>query len=102
MTPDVANNRIEIDQDGIYEVNSQISFSGTGGTTFDFFIYVNAAPSNYAFQRKLGTGGDVGSASVVGILDLSDGDLVDVYLQADGAAKSITPSYAQLFLHRIG
>lgn len=101
---DYTNDQIEIGAlgDGVYLALAQFSFSGAVSTTFTLKLAVNGTEDDaIACSRKLGTGGDDGSCSFVGLVSLSDGDIVTVYCTADGVSKSFTLAEAQLVLRRI-
>ncbi|MCK5439693.1 MAG: hypothetical protein KAI97_07100, partial [Gemmatimonadetes bacterium] len=102
---DFANDRIEVgaNGDGVYLFVAQISFSGTANATFTFAASVNGTPATGVLcQRKLGTGGDVGSASLVGLLSLADGDLVTLEAKADAASKTLTITEGSVSIARLG
>ena len=102
-TPDATtNNAITIDADGVYEVFAQVSFSGTASKTYHLEIYSNTTPSTFEGHRKLGTAGDVGSASCMGLLTLSETDQVSVYHYTSDGGTAFTVSDAQLIVNRIG
>lgn len=102
VTVSAANDRITVAADGAYRIDFFVSFSGTVSTTFEFSVHVNQVDAGeIGLARRLGTGGDVGSASMGGILDLNAGDEIEIYVKADGAGKSITPQYAQLNVARV-
>ena len=86
-TPDAANNRIEIEVTGIYfvAVSAAILSVAGGGGTFEAEVKLNGgtidAP-NVHFDRDLaGGGGDVGSTSQSGLLALSVGDTVELWVR---------------------
>ena len=58
-----------------------------GGSIVNGVIYWNGVEqSQVGFQRKLGTGGDVGSASALGIVDASSASTdIDFYAKCDDA-----------------
>ena len=58
-------------------------------------LYIDGVASGLRFDRVLGGGGDLGSASFSGILSLNDGDVLDVRLNSDGTSISVTPVNAQ-------
>ena len=102
ITADAANDKIILDIAGKYLVMLQVSFTGTGSTEFEFELYVNSVATGYRCSRKLGATGDVGSASLLGIVDASALHDLEVYVNADGAAKAITVQDAQLYAKFIG
>lgn len=76
---------------GTYLVDFSCSFSGTASATFTATAHVNGSPDTTAsFTRKLGTGGDVGSASFTSLIALSASDIVTVWVKADAASKTFT------------
>jgi hypothetical protein len=102
MTADVANNRIICRQAGVYDVDFDISFTGSANTVFEMHIYVNGVEQHQGLHRAM-SGGDVGSASLGGKLNLGRGDIVDVRVNvAAGPGNTIVPVDAQLSLTRIG
>lgn len=105
-TPDAANNKITIIQTGRYLVSGALSFSsGTNNVTFFGAPFLNGVEQdNTHFTRKVGTAGDVGSASVTGVIDVTTvpWDL-DFRLRHDGTADvAITISYANLNVVKLG
>jgi hypothetical protein len=92
ITPAAASNKITIDADGVYDLSFNMSFSGTGSSTWTVHLYenINGAGAAEAFgphiTRKLGTGGDVGSSSLNGIYTVANGDSVDleIWIEGDG------------------
>lgn len=85
---------------GRYEVTAQISFSGTASTTFQFHIRVNGAETAYQAVRKVNSGGDTGSVSIVpGIITLARGDAVSVYVESSaGGGASLTLEAGQFYI----
>jgi hypothetical protein len=87
-TPDHTNDHIEIDHDGIYLVTMSASILTEGAGTGDDYegvIHKNNGATeleNLHFHRALsGGGGDLGSVSISGIVSLSDGDTVELWIQ---------------------
>lgn len=100
VTPDHANDRITVATAGNYEVFFQCSFSGSVSTTFTISLAVDGTENEqYALQRKLGTGGDVGSASFTGQITLSAAQVLTCLIKADGSSKSFTPVFMSLGIH---
>jgi len=100
-TPDHTNDQITIGTAGIYAVNFNISFSGTVSTVFTFKLRNNAVEQAFGCTRTLGTGGDTGSAGFNAIISLSASDVLTIYVEADGASKSITPVDMSLSVREI-
>ena len=101
-TPDHTNDQITINTGGAYKVCFQVSFSGTVSTMFTFHLRNNGVELTQAgTTRTLGTGGDNGSCSFTQIFNLSQSDVLTIYVEADGASKSITPEHMQLSIVEI-
>lgn len=101
-TPDYVNDKITVDNDGIYLVFAQLSFGGDAApTTWQFHIRVDAVESAYGVHRKTSTT-DVGACSIVGLLSLSATEEVTIYVEsAAGAGAGLTLVDAQLVLLRV-
>lgn len=96
----VSGNRITVLRSGLYEVRSAITFSGTASATFEMAVFTNATEcENIQGRRKLGTGGDIGSLAISGLLSLSSNDVVDVrYSSSSGAGNALTVAYGNFNL----
>ena len=101
LTVDTAGNQITIDTAGDYLVISTISFSGTLTKTFNVTIYKNTSTTNLALERKLGTGGDVGSAAVSGIVTCAADDDISLYQSSTDGGTAFTALDAQLSVVRV-
>jgi hypothetical protein len=95
-TPDHTNDQITINTTGTYAIAFHISFSGTVSTEFIFKLRNSAVEQNAGCIRTLGTGGDSGSCGFNTIMTLSASDVLTIYVEADGASKSITPEEMHL------
>jgi hypothetical protein len=98
MTADAANDKLTIPKAGIYLMMFQVSFSGTGGSIVKFQIRWNGIEQNQLrCTRKLGTGGDAGSASIMGIVDAPTASTdLEIWFTTDDDGDSITPIDTQL------
>lgn len=108
MTVDHTADKITATVAGTYEVDVSVSFSGQLNKTYEIEIYlddISASPTpvktGFEFTRKLGTGGDVGSAGCVGIVEMAVGDSVMVYMKSTDGGTSFLAHYAQLRVTRI-
>jgi hypothetical protein len=104
--PDHTSDNITIATTGTYKIGFQNSFSGTSSTTFEFHLRVDTGSGDVeqdeGCHRKLGTGGDIGSCSFPGILELTAGDILTIYVESDsGGGASMTPEDAQFTLQQI-
>jgi hypothetical protein len=74
VTADQANNKLVLVEAGFYLVVFTMSFSGTGNDTYNVRAVWNGVSDTGAqVTRKLGTGGDVGSATLVAVIDATSG-----------------------------
>ena len=87
---------------GVYEVNLTASFSGSASKTYVVEIYKNGLTTGFAFERKLGTGGDVGSASCNGLVSCIATDTIEAWQSSTDGGSAMTLSEAQLLVHRVG
>ena len=92
VTVSTADDKLTVSNAGKFKVSAQISFSGSVNSTYETAVFVNGAiQNNVQSTRKLGTGGDVGTTMISGILDLSAADYVEVHIRCtDGGSKTIT------------
>ena len=99
-----ANDKITISSgsDGTFLVFFHCSFSGTANTKFTFALRKNGAEGNFLYERKLGATGDVGDAVLFGPVEsVVATDYFEIYVEADGASKSITPAQSTFMVLRI-
>lgn len=103
LTVSSSTGKVTVASSSTYEIDMSISFSGTLSSTFVFEIYkddVSASPTptatGFKMIRKLGTGGDVGSASLSGLVALDAGDSIMIYVSSTDGGTSITVHQSQL------
>jgi len=71
-TPDHTNDIITLDVTGFYLVMIQMSFSGSNNAEFTMRAKWNGTGQDQVrCQRKLSSGGDVGSATAMGVVDVT-------------------------------
>ena len=105
-TPDHTNDHITILKKGKYLVIISLAFKGDASVEWDFRLYTNnraTAFNNVHTDRKLGAGGDVGSASLSGICDFAVNDTVELWMKHEaGVNKDITVEDCTLSIVQIG
>ena len=88
LVPDHTSDHITAPVAGDYEIQTGVSFGGTGNTTFDFCIFAGPSGSTVEtavkFRRKIGSGGDVGRAAASYFVTLSAGDVIELYVKSGG------------------
>jgi hypothetical protein len=79
-SPDHTNDDIDLNRKGKWLVSFQASFSGTNSREYRLAVFLNGSEqAMVSTNRKLGTGGDVGSCSAVGIVDVTtSGHAIDL------------------------
>jgi len=103
-TPDHTNDHITIGKAGKYLVQFSISFFQSFGTSneFDFHININDGDTNFertSAHRNGGGVGSVGNCGSVGILDLANGDTVELWVaRLDGGVTTKTLTFRTLSL----
>ena len=101
LTADFGNDRFIVPE-GTYSTVFQSSFSGTVSTEFEFVLFRNDVEQPIGCHRTLGTGGDVGSCSFVGLIKCDEDTELDVRVKANGLLKAVTPVDMQFTIVRIG
>jgi hypothetical protein len=103
ITPSASDDKITINEPGMYFIFLQCSFSGTASTQYDMHVYLNGAHTNQLHShRAIGAGNDVGSASCGGLVALSAGDYLELYVGASADSKDFTLKHGQLVVSKIG
>ena len=105
-TPDHAQDHIIIQKTGRYLVNVSFAFSGDASVDWTFHVHTNNGTvefDNLHTNRKLGAGGDIGSASISGIAQFNAGDTVELWSEhGAGVNKSLTIQDCTLSIIQIG
>ena len=99
---------ITVGKDGIYEVDVSISFSGSLSKTYVFEIFKHvptASPVNvstgFRLDRKLGTSGDVGSASLSGLISLNASEGVSLHVKSTDGGTALLVHQSQMKVSQI-
>lgn len=96
---DINGDYLQVVTGGDYLVLVSTCFGGTLNTLIRIAPLINGTPTDCCrIHRKLGTGGDVGSAAIGGVLDLSSNDKVTLAYSSPTAVVSVTVDSAQLIL----
>jgi len=103
MTPDHTDDSITVDVAGNYDILFQVSFSGTNSSEVRFRLRIDGVEQDFGCTRKLGTGGDIGSASFLAPgVTLAVDEVISVYVETDGATDDLTVADAQLTARMVG
>ncbi|RLD03434.1 MAG: hypothetical protein DRI65_12900 [Chloroflexota bacterium] len=100
MTPDYANNKITIDNDGVYKVDFFCSFQGNNPIVNEFELRIDGAATDIGFQRKTSSA-DVGSGSFSAVVTLGATEELSVWFTGNGVSN-FTAVDAALVVTRIG
>lgn len=108
-TPDHTNDHITITQAGHYlcTVSLHIESAGGGGAdTFGFGVYKNNGTTLFenchAHRQLAGGGGDIGSISISGIIDLAVNDTIELWCWNEGSTDNLVVDDATMTLIQIG
>lgn len=101
ITPDHTTDSLTVDIDGVYDINCDISFSGSANATFQIHLRVDGVEQDEGMHRKIGSGGDVGSAGFSGQVSLTAAQVLTAYIEADGAGKEVTVADGQFVVDQI-
>ena len=105
-TPDATENHITIDEAGMYLVTISVAFSGDNSVDWEASLFKNNGSTeitNVHMNRKLGSGGDIGSASMSGICDCASTDTMELWFRHQaGVNKSITFQDVTMSVVKIG
>lgn len=100
VTPDATNSKITLGHLGIYKVSGAFSFSsGVGNINFYGTLFLDGVEqSQIHFKRKIGTSGDVGSASFTGFIQVTSQPVdIDFRIRHDsGTSVDVTFEYMNL------
>ena len=101
IVPDYLNDKITINHIGTFFVGLQCSFSGSNNAVVEACVYLNGVrQESVRFRRKLGTGGDVGSASAIGIISVTGtGVDLELYARADSGTPNFKLESGQLWIY---
>jgi hypothetical protein len=93
--------------EGTYLITTDFQFSGTGGQDYEISIFVDNGvtdlESSCQVVRKLGVGGDVGSAGATAAVALSLGDKVRAKVRStSGAGNSVDVASTHVVIHKVG
>jgi hypothetical protein len=102
VTPDHTNDQITLADAGKYLLFCQLAFSGTANATFKMHARLDGVQQNEAgSRRKLGGSGDVGSMSFLGILSVTAGQVLTVFVQTTTGSADLTLVEGQLVILRV-
>jgi len=102
MTLDASAGTITAQTVGNYTVTCALSFSGSADTKIQGHLFINGVVDEHiGFSRKLGSSGDVGSASMSGYIELNDGDVVSVMVRSTSDDVFISLEHFNLVLRAI-
>ena len=104
LTPDHTNDHITVANAGDYEMTINFSFSGGLLDTYSFAFFKNNGATQLGgtrLTRKLGTGGDVGSASLTVQATLAAADTIEVWMQNEDDTSAALIEDAEFSMRRL-
>ena len=101
VAPDYVNDRITVNHVGTFFVGLQVSFSGTANAIIEAAVYLDGVRQEpVRFRRKLGATGDVGSASAIGIAQVTGTAMdLELYARADSGTPNFKIEAGQLWTY---
>jgi hypothetical protein len=98
----LSSNTAVVTYRGFYKVDASVSFSGTGGDTYQIGISVNgAAPTQYKCQRTM-TNDNSNTCSIMGIVGMAAGDNVSLRIQNTANSNDATISHISFNVMWVG
>ncbi len=82
---------------GDYRVGFGFSFSGTFNQTFLIHVHVDTSDTDIKTDRKLSAGGDVGVVAISDILSVEAGQVLSLYVAAEGGSNEAITIHAGSF-----
>lgn len=103
VTPSASTDDLTLDVAGDYDFFFQCSFSGTASAQVKFRLRLDGVEQNFGCTRKLGTAGDIGSASFKApSVTVTAGQVATIYVEMDGATDDLTVADAQFDARLVG
>ena len=101
INADYANGRVIVNHVGVLFVGIQVSFSGSNSAVIEGAIYLDGVrQESIRFRRKLGLSGDVGSASALGIIQVTGTNMaLEFYAKADSGTPNFKLESGQMWCY---
>ena len=103
VTPNWQNDRIILNHVGVFFVGMQCSFSGGANATIEGAIYLDGTrQETVRFRRRLGSTGDVGSASAVGMVNVTGTSMaLELYARTDSGTPNFKMEAGQIWAYAL-
>lgn len=103
VSVDYANDRIVLNHVGLFFVGFQCSFSGTANAVIEASLYLAGQRKDAVrFRRKLGATGDVGSASSVGLINVTGTNMaLELWARADAGTPNFKLETGQIWCYAL-
>lgn len=89
--------------DGVYLVNFHCSFNGNNNTRYHTAIFLNGVrQTKLEVNRKIGAGLDVGAIAITGLITLSSGDVLTVWVATDANNSTYVIEHLDFNITRVG
>ncbi len=104
---DPTADKIIVGEDGLYDIKLSISFGGSQNVQVRGVVFLtpsggSAAPTRIQIVRKIGSTGDLGSATSHGLIRLNAGDALDVRFNATTNNERIDIYTANYIINKVG
>ncbi len=106
-TSDATADKIIIGEDGLYELELSMSFGGSQNVQVRGVVFKtpnggSAAATKVQLMRKIGSTGDLGSASAHGLLRLNSGDALDIRFNATSNGEDLDIYSVNFIVNKVG
>ena len=102
FSSDGTADRLTVNSDGVFFGSLSVSFNGSASEVIHGNVHKNGSPTSFQFERKLGAGGDVGTAAVSGIVTAASGDYFDLRFTSGNNTKTMDVIHAHFSIIKIG
>jgi len=102
MTPDFANNDLQVDYTGVYQVFGKVALQATANNAdVELHTRVDGVEDPAGSHTQLGSSGSVASATWMNIISLNAGEKLSIWATVDQNCD-ITAEHSELIAIRIG
>lgn len=102
MTPDFANNDLQVEHTGVYQVFGKVALQATANNaSVELHTRVDSVEDPAGSHTKLGSSGSVASATWMNIISLNAGEKLSIWVEVDQNCD-ITAEHTELIAVRIG
>jgi hypothetical protein len=102
FSSDGTADRLTVNSSGIFLGTLSVSFNGSASEVIHGNVHKSGSPTTFQFERKLGAGGDVGTAAVSGIVAANSGEYFDLRFTAGTNTKTMDVLHCHFTITKVG